>query len=161
MIRLLIVAISALVGALAVGLLVMLTGVPTSTGGWVWTAAAFALGFLIARVCLSLGLNTSTALDEGMRQAAQESRGDAYEATGRKAGAVVGKGLSKVARIGAPKPSPARPAPTTPAASGDAAGAGEGSGAGSGASAEVTVDRAARVLGSMVGRRVAERRRRP
>lgn len=154
MIRLLIVAISALVGALAVGLLVMLTGVPTSTGGWVWTAAAFALGFLIARVCLSLGLNTSTALDEGMRQAAQESRGDAYEATGRKAGAVVGKGLSKVARIGAPKPSPA---PTTPTATSDAA----GSGAGSGASAEVTVDRAARVLGSMVGRRVAERRRRP
>jgi hypothetical protein len=119
----------------------------------VWGALIFVIGFAIARVCLSLGLNTSAAFEKGAREAAVEGRGETFEATGRRAGAVVGKGLSKVARIGAPKPAAEaapRSAAETTSSQGEAAPA----------KPEVTVDKAARVIGSMVGRRSAERRNR-
>lgn len=152
MIRLLIAALSAVVGALAVGLLFMVAGVPHTTSGWVWAALIFAIGFAIARVCLSLGLNTSAAFEKGAREAAVEGRGDSLEATGRRAGAVVGKGLNKVARIGAPKPAAeTKPATDTSSAQGDPAPT----------KPDITVDKAARVVGSMVGRRVAQRRNKP
>jgi len=153
MIRLLIAVLSSVVGALAVVLLFMLAGVPHTTLGWVWGALIFVIGFAIARVCLSLGLNTSAAFEKGAREAAVEGRGETFEATGRRAGAVVGKGLSKVARIGAPKPAAEaapRSAAETTSSQGEAAPA----------KPEVTVDKAARVIGSMVGRRSAERRNR-
>ncbi len=153
MIRLLVAVLSAVVGALAVVLLFMLAGAPHTTLGWVWGALIFVIGFAIARVCLSLGLDTSAAFEKGAREAAVEGRGESFEATGRRAGAVVGKGLSKVARIGAPKPAAEaepRSAAETTSSQGEAAPA----------KAEVTVDKAARVIGSMVGRRSAERRNR-
>ena len=145
MIRLLIAALSIVVGVLAVALLFMLAGIPESVYGWMWGALIFVIGFAIARVCLSLGLNTSAAFEKGAREAAVEGRGDSLEATGRRAGAVVGKGLNKVARIGAPKPPVGSKAPSSDT---------------SAAKPEVTVDKAARVIGSMVGRRNAERRNR-
>ena len=145
MIRLLIAVLSAVVGALAVGLLFMLTGIPRTTFGWVWVVVIFLIGFAVARVCLSLGLNTSAAFENGAREAAVEGRGDSFEATGRRAGAVVGKGLNKVARFRAPKPPVGPKAPSSDT---------------SAAKPEVTVDKAARVIGSMVGRRNAERRNR-
>ncbi len=152
MIRLLIAVLSAVVGALAVGLLFMVAGVPHTIPGWGWAALIFMIGFAVGRVCLSLGLNTSAAFERGAREAAVEGRGDSLEATGRRAGAVVGKGLNKVARIGAPKPA----APTKPAADTKSA-----QGQPSPAKPDLTVDKAARVIGSMVGRRSAERRNRP
>lgn len=148
MVRLLIAALSTVSGALAVGLLFLLAGVPHTFVGWVWGIVIFGLGFVIARVCLSLGLNTSTAFEAGAREAASQQRGDSFEATGRKAGAVVGKGLNRVARIGAPKPK-AQPSPTPPP---------DGAPATS-AAPDVTVDKAARVIGSMVGRRLGERKK--
>jgi hypothetical protein len=165
MIRLLIAVLSTVVGVLAVALLFMLAGIPDSVYGWMWGALIFVTGFAVARVCLSLGLNTSAAFEKGAREAAVEGRGDSLEATGRRAGAVVGKGLNKVARIGAPKASPA-PSPTTPptttADERYEAGAAEPSTTDSEPpKPEVTVDKAARVIGSMVGRRVAQRRNKP
>ena len=162
MIRLLIAAISAIVGALACAVLFMVAGLPRTVIGWGWAVLAFLIGATIARVCLSLGLNTSNALQQGAREAASDSRGDSYEATGRRAGAVVGRGLNRVARIGAPKPS----APATPPAgeSDPSTASGTTDAPPSGSSPtrpDVTVDRAARVIGSMVGRRTAERRNRP
>jgi MFS family permease len=166
MIRLLIAALSAVVGALAVGLLFMLTGIPRTAFGWVWVAVIFLIGFVVGRVCLSLGLNTSAAFEKGAREAAVEGRGDSFEATGRRAGAVVGKGLNKVARIGAPKASPTpTPSPKTPSTTADTASGAPGPAESPSADPEppkpeVTVDKAARVIGSMVGRRNAERRNR-
>jgi hypothetical protein len=142
-VRLLIIGLSLLVGAAAVGVLFAIAGTPRTPFGWAWGVLAFGLGFLIARTTLSLGVNTSAAFGKGKAEAASESRGAAYEATGRRAGAVVGKGLNKVARIGAPKPA-VEPKP----AQGDT----------SATKPDVTVDKAARVIGSMVGRRVAQRR---
>lgn len=145
-VRLLIIGLSLLVGAAAVGLLFAFAGTPRTPLGWVWAGLAFAAGFFIARTTLSLGMTTSAAFEKGITEAASQSRGAAYEATGRRAGAVVGKGLNKVARIGAPKP-PVE-SKSTP---GDT----------SAAKPDVTVDKAARVIGSMVGRRVAQRRNKP
>jgi hypothetical protein len=159
MIRLLIAVLSSVVGALAVVLLFMLAGVPHTTLGWVWGALIFVIGFAIARVCLSLGLNTSAAFEKGAREAAIEGRGETFEATGRRAGAVVGKGLNKVARIGAPKPAN-QPGPKPAAETKPAAGMTSSNGEAAPAKPEVTVDKAARVIGSMVGRRSAERRNR-
>jgi hypothetical protein len=161
MIRLLIAVLSSVVGALAVVLLFMLAGVPHTTLGWVWGALIFVVGFAIARVCLSLGLNTSAAFEKGAREAAVEGRGETFEATGRRAGAVVGKGLNKVSRIGSPKPAnqPA-PIPAAEAEPRSAAETASSQGEAAPAKPEVTVDKAARVIGSMVGRRSAERRNR-
>ena len=165
MIRLLIAVLSAVVGALAVALLFMLAGIPHSLYGWMWGALIFVIGFAVARVCLSLGLNTSAAFEKGAREAAVEGRGDSFEATGRRAGAVVGKGLNKVARIGAPKTSPA-PSPNAASTTADATSGEPGPGEShmvdpEPARPDVTVDKAARVIGSMVGRRVAQRRDKP
>ena len=169
MIRLLTAAISALVGALAVGILFMLAGLPHTPIGWVWSVLILVIGAFVARVCLSLGLNSSTAFEQGAREAASQSRGASYEATGRRAGAVVGKGLNRVARIGAPRPAP-KPAPestpaTPPTASSTASAREPDAPATNAAESspptpEITVDKAARVIGSMVGRRAALRRKR-
>jgi hypothetical protein len=164
MIRLLIAVLSVVVGALAVAILFLLTGVPNTAIGWGWAAFIFAIGFAVGRVCLSLGLNTSAAFERGAREAAVEGRGESFEATGRRAGAVVGKGLNKVARIGAPK-APSTPSPTTPPTPADTASGAPGPAESpiadpKPARPDVTVDKAARVIGSMVGRRNAERRNR-
>ena len=151
-VRLLIIGLSLLVGAAAVGMLFAIAGTPRTPFGWAWGVLAFGLGFLIARTTLSLGVNTSAAFGKGKAEAASESRGAAYEATGRRAGAVVGKGLNKVARIGAPKPVKK----DDPSAHAESA-----QGEPTSAKPEVTVDKAARVIGSMVGRRVAQRRNKP
>ena len=162
MIRLLIAVLSAVVGALAVALLFMIAGVPRTTFGWGWAALAFVVGFAVARVCLSLGINTSAAFERGAREAAAGGRGDSFEATGRRAGAVVGKGLNKVARIGAPKPKSPPTTAAAPTTSDDRSASSSPSEAPTAApKPDVTVDKAARVIGSMVGRRVAQRRNKP
>lgn len=160
-VRLLIIGLSALVGGAAVGLLFLIAGTPRTLLGWAWGVLAFGLGFLITRTTLSMGMNTSAAFEQGISEAASESRGATFEATGRKAGAIVGKGLNTVARIGVPKPTAP---PTSPAASTSDEGTAASSApsdTGAAPKPEVTVDRAARVIGSMIGRRTAERRNRP
>lgn len=164
-VRLLIIGLSLVVGASAVGVLLAVAGTPRTPLGWAWGVLAFVLGFLITRVTLSLGLNTSAAFEKGMTEAASESRGAAYEATGRRAGAVVGKGLNKVARIGAPRP-PSTPSPKTPPTTAETASGAPDTAESSIADSssekpDITVDKAARVIGSMVGRRVAQRRNKP
>ena len=160
-VRLLILGLSVLVGAAAVGLLFMIAGLPRTTIGWVWAALAFVLGFAIARTTLSMGLHTSSAFEQGAREAAAESRGDSFEATGRKAGAVVGRGLNKVARIGAPKSAAPPASPAAQTSDTDAPTASAPADTGAAPTPDVTVDRVARVIGSMIGRRTAERRNRP
>ena len=132
-------AISSAAGVLAVVILFALAGTPRTPIGWVWGVLLFVIAITIAWVSLTLGLNMSRSFDKGASQA-DARRGDRMEATGRTAGAVVGKGLGKVARIGSGKTS--RPdaddaPPPTP---------------------KVTMDNAARSIGSMVGRRMAERK---
>ncbi|CAM8626232.1 hypothetical protein MCETE7_00939 [Acidimicrobiia bacterium] len=132
-------AIASAAGVLAVVILFALTGTPRTPIGWVWGVLLFVIAIAIAWVSLTLGLKMSRSFDEGASQA-DARRGDQMEATGRTAGAVVGKGLGKVARIGsgkAPLPNTDTPASSTP---------------------KVTVDNAARSIGSMVGRRIAERK---
>ena len=144
-------ALSAAVAVLAVVILFGLTGTPHTPIGWVWGVLIFVIALSIAWVSLTLGLNMSRSFDKGAADANQK-RGDQLEATGRTAGAVVGKGLGKVARIGSGRNSRSAGEVSTPAGSGsDAPDAQE-------AAPRVTVDNAARSIGSMVGRRIAERK---
>jgi hypothetical protein len=132
-------AIASAAGVLAVVILFALSGTPRTPIGWVWGVLLFVVAITIAWVSLTLGLKMTRSFDEGVSQA-DERRGDQMEATGRTAGAVVGKGLGKVARIGSGKAS--RSNADTPPSS----------------TPKVTVDNAARSIGSMVGRRIAERK---
>jgi hypothetical protein len=132
-------AIASAAGVLAVVILFALTGTPRTPIGWVWGVLLFVVAIAIAWVSLTLGLKMSRSFDQGVSQA-DARRGDQMEATGRTAGAVVGKGLGKVARIGSGKAS--RSNADTPPSS----------------TPKVTVDNAARSIGSMVGRRIAERK---
>jgi hypothetical protein len=150
-------AISAVLAVLAVVILFGLTGTPHTPIGWVWGVLIFAIAITIAWISLTLGLNMSRSYDKGAADANQK-RGDQLEATGRTAGAVVGKGLGKVARIGSGRTSssgndsPPRPAPA-PDTKADAPKDPVPE-----AAPKVTIDDAARSIGSMVGRRIAERK---
>ncbi len=144
------------VAGLAGGAVLVLAGVPDSALGWVWPALAAAVGFWLGFKLLAMGMNTARAVEEA--PVVDDRRAASMEATGRAAGAALGRGtaaLVKGRRKGA-RPTPpgaaegSRPA-TEPAAQ---PAAGEQP-----TTPEVTVDRAARVLGSMVGRRLAERRK--
>ena len=148
-------AISAAVAVLAVVILFGLTGTPHTPIGWVWGVLIFAIALSIAWVSLTLGLNMSRSFDKGAADANQK-RGDQLEATGRTAGAVVGKGLSKVARIGSGRNSRSDSAVST--APDLAAGSDTDASDPRDAAPKVTVDNAARSIGSMMGRRIAERR---
>ena len=99
MVRLLAAGISFAVGLLAVAVLFMLLGLPRTDAGWLWTLALGLMAIGIAWVCLSLGLRTSSALEQGRRQAADERRGDRFESTGRTAGRAVGTGVAKASKL--------------------------------------------------------------
>ena len=99
MVRLLAAGISLAVGVLAVVLMFMLLGLPRTDAGWLWTLALGLIAVGIAWVCLSLGLQTSRAIEHGRHQAAAEQRGDRFEATGRTAGRVVGSGVAKASKL--------------------------------------------------------------
>lgn len=134
-------ALSLLVGALVVVILLMLLSTPRTGAGWLWTIGLGLLGVWIGFVVLSLGLNTSRGIELGASQADAE-RGDRFEAHGRRAGRVVGSGLAKATGRSRTKDDAPTSEPTPDVEP----------------SPKVTIDRSARVLGQMVGRRIAERR---
>ena len=134
-------ALSLVVGVLVVIVLLMLLSTPRTDTGWIWTVGLGLLGVWIGFVVLSLGLNTSRGLERGASEADAE-RGDRLEAHGRRAGRVVGSGLARA--TGRSRPRTEGPAHES-ASDIDPA-------------PKVTIDRSARVIGQMVGRRLAERR---
>jgi hypothetical protein len=120
---------------------------------------ATALGLAVPLVCgvvalwlsfklLAMGMSTGRALEEA--QPADEPRAQALEDRGRAAGAAVGRSAAAfVNRRKGATPSTAPPvASSAPAPGADPEPA-----------EPVTVDKAARVLGSMVGRRLGDRRK--
>ena len=160
-----------------VSLVVLLTGLPEDALGWVRPGIVGVLVALLSFRLLGMGVTSSVKFQEGLRGAspgAQPQPGDGaapshdYEATGRAAGAAVGKALRATRsspRTSAPTPAPsAQPSPHPPGddhdADGEPAAPPAATTSGPPAPAGPTVDRAARVAGAMVGRRLAERRRR-
>ncbi len=160
--------------AIAIGLvisaaLVAMGGrVPDSPVGWGVAVVIFVVAGWLSFKLLAMGLNTSRALEDA--EPANPTRAASLESTGRSAGAIAGKGAASLMKRGrkkgaastppasaapAPAPSPApTPAPApAPAPSPAAAPTTDG------ADDDVTVDKAARVLGSMVGKRLAARRK--
>ena len=75
--------------------LLMVVGLPDGVLGWLPPAATFAIGGWLAFKLLAMGINTSRALEPSPEPKNQE-RAQSMEATGRVAGAVVGKGVRKV-----------------------------------------------------------------
>ena len=169
---------SLVAGALVAGIVMLVTGVPSSVAGWIAVGAVGVVVVLVAFVTLAMGVNSARAFARGAAES-DERRAQSFEASGRAAGAMVGRGLRGLRR-GSRRPPTARPAidvasteqPAPPAPDAGAASPPSGGAAppaphpGS-ASAErgeeppaVTVDAAARSIGSMVGRRLADRRRR-
>jgi len=167
--------ISIVIGLAVSGALVAFGGrMPDSALSWGVAVLFFAVAGWLSFKLLAMGLNTSRAIEEA--DVADERRAQKLESTGRTAGAVLGKGASRLARGrsakapaaappagAAPTPAPApAPAPTSTPSAPRAAAAAAPPSAPASAGAEggdVTVDKAARVLGSMVGRRLAERKK--
>jgi hypothetical protein len=96
----------------------------------------FAIAGWLSFKLLAMGLNTSRALEE--TDVADPKRSASLESKGRSAGAMAGRGAAALMKRGKKKKAPAAADNATP---------------------DVTVDNAARVLGSMVGRRLASRRK--
>jgi hypothetical protein len=150
--------LSLAVGALVITMLLMILAGPRTTGGWAWTVGLGLLGAWIGFVALSIGLNTSRGFERGASEA-DRGRGDRFEAHGRSAGRVVGRGLAAVTgrtrrsqdvtSDGGAAPPTQDPTPPT----GDPMPTPSSS-----PTPPITVDRSARVLGQMVGRRMVERR---
>jgi len=153
--------LSLAIGLLISGALVALGGrVPDSPLSWGVAALIFVIAGWLSFKLLAMGLNTSRALEEV--EEANPTRAASLESKGRSAGALAGRGAASVMRWGkktgtastppaasaASAPGPAS-APTNPAAAQPAPAA----------AGDVTVDKAARVLGSMVGKRLAARRK--
>jgi hypothetical protein len=150
-------------GALVGGAVLLVVGLPDSGLGWAWPAALFLVAAWVAFKFLAMGINTSRAL-ERTRQHADPARSASMQATGRAVGAAVGRGTAALTGrrrtatpSSAPQPSPpptaaTPPPPAAPSAAPSAAPTPT-------PSAPTTTDTAARVLGSMLGRRLADRRR--
>jgi cytoskeletal protein RodZ len=153
------------IGVLVSSVLVALGGrFPDSLLSWGVAILFFVIAGWLSFKLLAMGLNTSRALEES--QPSDERRAASLENKGRSAGAVAGKGAAALmkrgkksaapstdVRSGSPAPEPSPTSPATEATSAAATPAADGSGT------DVTVDKAARVLGSMVGRRLADRRK--
>ncbi|HEY6532056.1 MAG TPA: hypothetical protein VIY72_07115 [Acidimicrobiales bacterium] len=142
------VGLAVLFGLVVSAALLMVLGLPDGVLGWIWPVGAFAASGWLGFKLLAMGINTSRAL-EPSAEPVDEARAQSLENTGRAAGAVLGKGAAKLVRrkhppapVAEPEPEPQR-APTAEAEP----------------TPEVTVDKAARVIGSMVGRRLADRKR--
>lgn len=152
---------------------------PDSLLSWGIAVLFFTVAGWLSFKLLAMGLNTSRALEDA--EPANESRAQKLEGTGRVAGATLGKGAARLvkgrskstpkaapaaptpptAATAAPAPPPAAaPAPApTPAATPAPAAAPTPAPAAEEEKPDVTVDKAARVLGSMVGRRLADRKK--
>ena len=164
----------ALAMALVLGLavaagLVALFGVPDSTLKWAVPLLGGLAGTWIGLKFLAMGINISRAFQPDDEPATEPGVG--LESTGRAAGAVLGKGARALTKGRKPK-TPTTPAPGAPAASSPAASSPTAPTAPAGPTPsrpstpapatpapDVTVDKAAKVIGSMVGRRLSERRR--
>jgi hypothetical protein len=161
--------------AIAIGLvisaaLVALGGrVPDSPLSWGVAILIFAVAGWLSFKLLAMGLNTSRALEEA--EVANPKRAASLESTGRSAGALAGKGAASLMKRGkkktptstppaaaAPTPAPA-PAPAAATAPAPAPAPAAAPAATPATDDDVTVDKAARVLGSMVGKRLAARRK--
>jgi hypothetical protein len=156
-------AFALLAGTVVGGGLLLAMGVPDRALPWIWPVGAFVLVGWLAFKLLAMGINTSRALEPGA-DPSSEARAQTLEAGGRAAGAVLGKGTAKL--VGRkPQPSsgtapPPTAAAATPSPEVDGPRADGPAGTPTASTApDVTVDKAARVLGSMVGRRLADRKR--
>jgi hypothetical protein len=126
--------------------------VPDSLLGWGVAVFIFVIAGWLSFKLLAMGLNTSRALEE--THVADEKRAASLESKGRTAGALAGRGAASLMTRGKKKPAAAAPAaPPPPTAAAPAPAAAEE------ARPDLTVDKAARVLGSMVGRRLTDRRK--
>lgn len=140
--------VAVVVGLLAVLALLMVLALPRTDGGWAWTVVLGLLSTWIAFVVLSIGLASARGAAAGAAEA-ESTRADRYERHGRRAGRAVGTGLAAMTgrrprRDDGRDPSPPDPAPPTDTAT----------------RRRTDVDRGANSLGRMVGRRLAEHRRR-
>jgi hypothetical protein len=170
-------ALAVTIGLVISAALVALGGrVPDSPLSWGVAILIFVVAGWLSFKLLAMGLNTSRALEEA--EVANPTRAASLESTGRSAGALAGRGAASLMKRGkkkgaataappvaspapptptpaptpAPAPAPApTPAATTPPATQPAPAPA--------ADDDVTVDKAARVLGSMVGKRLAARRK--
>ena len=151
--------LSLAIGLLISGALVALGGrVPDSPLSWGVAALIFVIAGWLSFKLLAMGLNTSRALEEV--EEANPTRAASLESKGRSAGALAGRGAASVMRWGkktgtASTPPAAPPSGPGPASAPTAAAAAQPAPA----TDDVTVDKAARVLGSMVGKRLAARRK--
>jgi hypothetical protein len=150
------------IGVVVSAVIVALGGrAPDSVLSWGVAILLFAIAGWLSFKLLAMGLNTGKVLEEP--EVADPARAASLESKGRSAGAVAGRGAAALMKRGrkgsgsvpptpsapsasAPAPDPAAEAPTTPTP-------------GAAPEAEVTVDKAARVLGSMVGRRLGDRKK--
>jgi pyruvate/2-oxoglutarate dehydrogenase complex dihydrolipoamide acyltransferase (E2) component len=154
--------IAVLIGVAVSGALIAFGGrMPDSVLSWGVAALFFVIAGWLSFKLLAMGLNTSRALEEA--EPANETRAQKLEGTGRVAGATLGKGAARLVKgrskgtpkaapaAAAPAPAPASATSTPPPAPAPAPAAEE--------KPDVTVDKAARVLGSMVGKRLADRKK--
>jgi len=151
--------LSLAIGLLISGALVALGGrVPDSPLSWGVAALIFVIAGWLSFKLLAMGLNTSRALEEV--EEANPTRAASLESKGRSAGALAGRGAASVMRWGK-KPGTASTPPAAPPSGPGPASAPTAAAAAQPAPAtdDVTVDKAARVLGSMVGKRLAARRK--
>lgn len=161
---------SVVVTAAFVGMLMVFTGVPATPLDWLRPGLVGFLVLLLAFRLLGMGVTSTVGFQTGLDTGSAPRSGD-LEAKGRAAGAVVGRALqatrgptqaspaaspTPAGDVAPPGPPPARdltapdPADATDPATRPTAPE----------RPTVTPDRAARVAGAMVGRRLAERRRR-
>jgi|GEM_PF-716067 len=142
---------SVLATALAVGALLGVAGEPDSPVGWIRPVLLGVIVLMLSFRMLGAGVTTSRHFQRGLGEGSAPRPND-LEAKGRAAGAVVGRAVRAarrpIAATSKPGPEPAGPEPKSepePAAD---------------PTPKITVDNAARSVGSMVGRRLSERRKR-
>jgi hypothetical protein len=172
--------IAVAIGVVVSGALIAFGGrMPDSVLSWGVAALFFVIAGWLSFKLLAMGLNTSRAIEEA--EPANEARAQKLEGTGRAAGATLGKGAARLVKgrskgtakpaaqtppaaptpsptVATPPPAPA-PAPTPTPAPRPAPAAAPAPGPTADEKPDVTVDKAARVLGSMVGRRLADRKK--
>ena len=150
--------------AISAALMALGGSVPDSVLAWSVATLIFVIAGWLSFKLLAMGLNTSRALEEAA--VADEARAASMENKGRSAGAVAGRGAAALMKRGRKRTASAAttPAGATTAAPTSAPAAAPTPQPAPAPAAEaappvVTIDKAARVLGSMVGRRLADRRK--
>jgi hypothetical protein len=154
--------------AVVVGLLLLLWGVPDAGFAWVRLVVVGLIVLNLSFRVLGFSLVTSRHFQRGLGEGSAKRDGD-WEDKGRAAGAVVGKAIASTRKATSgtstpssrPRQSDKTPTPTaestpTPTASPTPTDTSTNTPE---SSTKEIVDKAARVVGGMVGRRLAERRR--